>query len=94
MTGIIIIAYIFLSVTKTVSYNGVDLLNLINVSGGDSLNQLRIGKLYRNSYIWVTAGLYKEEGDLGNGVSAIIIDGFDNINPVILIVLSVVNIDL
>jgi hypothetical protein len=33
--SIIIIVYIFLSVTEAVSYNGVDLLNLINVDGSD-----------------------------------------------------------
>jgi hypothetical protein len=92
--NIIIIVYIFPSVTETVNYNSVNLLNLINVSGSDSLNQLYTGKLRRNSYIRVTAGLYKEEGDLNNNVNAIIINGFDNINLIILIVLSVINISL
>jgi hypothetical protein len=42
----------------------------------------------------MASGLRKEEGDLSNGVSAIIISGFNNINLVILVVLSVVNISL
>jgi hypothetical protein len=92
--GIIIIVYILLSVTEAVGYNGVDLLNLINVGGNNGLGQLYAGKLRRNSYIRMTAGLYKEGRDLSNGVSAIIIGGFGNIDPVILVVLSVVNIGL
>jgi hypothetical protein len=82
----------FLSVTEAVGYNGVNLLNLISVSGGDGLSQLRAGKLRRNSYIRVTAGLYKEERDLNDSVSAIIIDGFSNIDLVTPVVLSIVNI--
>jgi hypothetical protein len=70
----------------------VDLLNLIGVNGSDGLGQLRAGKLRRNGYIRVTAGLYKKGGDLDNGVSAIIIDSFSNINLIILVILSVINI--
>jgi hypothetical protein len=92
--GIIIIVYILLSVIEAVGYNGVDLLNLISMGGGDGLGQLRAGKLRRYSYIQVTAGLYKKGGDLDNGMSAIIINGFNNINLVILVVLSVININL
>jgi hypothetical protein len=40
----------------------------------------------------VIAGFCKEGGDLSNGVGAIIISGFGNINLIILIVLNVVNI--
>jgi hypothetical protein len=87
-------AYMLLSVIKTVGYNGVDLLNLINVSGSNSLDQLYIEKLCRNSYIRITAGLRKEERDLGNGVGVIIISGFDNIDLIISVVLSVINIGL
>jgi hypothetical protein len=39
------------------------------------------------------ANLYKEEGDLDNDITVIIIDGFNNINLIILIVLNVINID-
>jgi hypothetical protein len=77
---------------EAIGYNSVDLLNLINVSGSDSLGQLRAGKLRRNNYIRITAGLYKEGEDLGNGVNAVIISGFGNINLIILVILSVVNI--
>jgi hypothetical protein len=82
----------FPNVTETVGHNGVDLLNLISVGGNDSLGQFRTGKLCRNGYIRVTAGLRKEGGDLDNGVSAIIISGFGNIDLVIPVVLSVVDI--
>jgi hypothetical protein len=81
-------------VTEAVGYNGVDLLNLISVSGDNGLNQLRTEKLRRNDYIRVIAGHYKEGGDLNNGVGAIIIGGFNNINLIIPVVLSVININL
>jgi hypothetical protein len=90
--SIIIIVYILLSVTEAVSYNSVDLLNLIGVSSSDGLSQLRTGKFRRNSYIRVTAGFYKEGGDLDDGISVIIINSFGNIDLVILVVLNVVNI--
>jgi hypothetical protein len=79
---------------KTVGYNGVDLLNLINVSDSDNLGQFRTEKFCRNSYIRVTAGFRKEGEDLDNGVNAIIISGFGNIDLIILVILSVVNIGL
>jgi hypothetical protein len=92
--NIIIIAYILSSVTEAVGYNSVDLLNLINISGNNGLNQLCIRKLCKNNYIRIIAGLYKEGRDLNNDVSAIIISGFGNIDLIILIVLSVININL
>jgi hypothetical protein len=41
----------------------------------------------------VTIGLYKEGKDLNNRVDAIIINSFSDINLVILVVLSIINID-
>jgi hypothetical protein len=94
MTGIIIIIYIFSSITEAVGYNGENLLNLISVGDSDSLDQLRVKKLYRNNYIRVTAGLYKEGRDLDNDINVIIINNCNNIDLIILIILSVINIDL